>query len=109
MTKEIKIPTDKNDNMLRLDNLRTENHIKNYEWKDILNYEGYDKEGNATYFAFTSTLTHKKYYMFTTDFDKCVKKMNCGNITGTFTFVKRGKNYGIKLVNTCWSNKDFNL
>lgn len=98
--KEIKIPF-LDGNLLRYEYPHHHDKIEykdNYEFKDKLAYTGYGRGRSAAYFRFTSLRNKKTYYMFMTDMDDCIPLMMHGMIEGTFTFTKRGKNFGIKLV-----------
>lgn len=72
--------------------------IDNYKWEDTINYNGYGRGRSSCVIYFWSVYHHQNMQMFMTDFDNIVKQMNYGQLTGTFTFCKRGQNYGIKLV-----------
>lgn len=48
-----------------------------------------------------STITGKEYMMFLADFSNIVELLVEGKLTGTFTFCKRGANYGVKYVKKC--------
>jgi hypothetical protein len=64
---------------------------------DVLTFDGYSRGRSAAYFGFTR-LDGKKVTMFLAEFTEVVPHMVRGKIGGTFTFVKRGQNYGAKLV-----------
>jgi hypothetical protein len=70
----------------------------NYEWEDNLEYESFGRGRSAVHIYFRSLITGKKYTMFMTDFHDVVKDMVTGRISGTFTFQKRGANYGMRRV-----------
>jgi hypothetical protein len=97
--KAYQIPFDKNDEMMNYPE-SWENPIwkDNYEWEDELKYESYGRGRSAAYMIFVSTQTNKTYTMFLTDFDSIVSLLSGGALKGTFTFQKRGQNYGVRLV-----------
>lgn len=70
---------------------------ENYQFEDIITYEGYARGRSAAYFFFKGT-NDERYYVFLTDFDLMIPFMVKGTVKGKFTFTKRGKNYGIKLL-----------
>ena len=72
----------------------------NFEFKDRLKYLCYSRGRSSAKIHFKSEITNKKYEMFLTDFDDLMKGQgfNKNIVEGTFTFCKRGANYGIKLV-----------
>ena len=70
----------------------------NYEWEDNLEYETFGRGRSAVHIYFKSLITGKKYIMFMTDFHDIVKDMVTGRISGTFTYQKRGANYGMRRV-----------
>jgi len=96
-----KIPFDKNGNLLDYaESWLVAQMIDNFQFEDTLQYDGYSRGRSSAKICFKSATTGKKYEMFLTDFDDL---MNCrgfdkNTITGTWTFCKRGQNYGIKLV-----------
>lgn len=69
----------------------------NSTFGDVLTFDGYSRGRSAAYFGFTR-LDGKKVTMFLAEFTDVVPHMVKGKIGGTFTFVKRGQNYGVKLV-----------
>ena len=77
-----------------------EEHVENYEWYDELYYKGYGRGRSADYFIWKSIISCKRYYMFMTDMDNILKTNDLidRSIKGTFTFTKRGCNFGIKLI-----------
>ncbi len=72
----------------------------NYEFEDKLKYLCYSRGRSSAKIHFQSEVTNKKNEMFLTDFDDLMKGQgfNKNIVEGTFTFCKRGANYGIKLV-----------
>ena len=73
---------------------------ENWEFEDTLEMCGYSRGRAAAYFHLQSKTTGIQYCMFMTDLTDVIK--NCvidkGIVTGIWTYVKRGMNYGIKLV-----------
>jgi len=76
-------------------------YIDNFEWEDTLEYECFGRGTSAAHLYFKSTITGNSYQMFLKDFEDIVKLLVDGKVTGTFTFCKRGQNYGIKIVKKC--------
>lgn len=64
---------------------------------DTLTYVGYQRGRSAAYFEFART-NGAKVCVFMADMDNIIPHMRAGYITGTFTFCKRGANYGCRLV-----------
>lgn len=71
----------------------------NFEWEDELEYSGFGRGTSAAHLYFRSTKTHKEYQMFLTDFNDIVELLVKGKLSGTFTYCKRGMNYGVKFIN----------
>ena len=76
-------------------------YVDNFEWEDTIEYECFGRGTSAAHLYFRSTITGKSYQMFLKDFEDIVKLLVDGKVTGTFTFCKRGQNYGIKIVKKC--------
>ena len=72
--------------------------LNNYEFTDTLVYSGYSRGRSAAYFNFKSKTDERNYTVFLTDFEEMVFKMANGEITGKFTFCKRGQNFGLKMI-----------
>jgi hypothetical protein len=70
----------------------------NCEWEDNLEYESFGRGRSAVHIYFRSLITGNKYTMFMTDFHDIIKDMVTGRVSGTFTFQKRGANYGMRRV-----------
>jgi len=70
----------------------------NCKFEDCLEYMTYCRGRSATYFEFQGVDMDRKYTMFLKEFDAIVKKLDNGMLSGTWTFIKRGTNYGVKLV-----------
>ena len=72
----------------------------NFEFEDKFKYLNYSRGRSSAKIHFKSEITGKEYEMFLTDFDDLMNSQgfNKNVVEGTFTFCKRGANYGIKLV-----------
>lgn len=72
----------------------------NFEFKDTLKYNGYSRGCSSAKIHFFGEITGKHYEMFLSDFDDLMDEFgfNKNVVSGIFTFVKRGANYGIKIV-----------
>ena len=73
---------------------------ENFVFHDDLRYDGYYRGCSAAGFQFVSEENGKRYNMFLTDFDNAMKTRRFfkDHLIGEFTFVKRGQNYGIKIL-----------
>lgn len=76
----------------------------NYVFSDTLVYSGYSRGRSSAKFCFTGK-NNVRYEMFMKDFDDMMNSVgfNDGSgraINGFWTFIKRGRNYGIKYVHT---------
>lgn len=69
----------------------------NCEFDDTLTLVGYGRGRSSITFDFKRT-DGTKVSMFVSDFYEAVFKMAEGKITGRFTFIKKGQNYGCKMV-----------
>ena len=71
----------------------------NFVFEDTLRLLHTMRGRSAAYFYFESQTTGKKYPMFLKDFEEVmkVKVINKGVVSGTWTFVKRGQNYGLTM------------
>ena len=97
--KEYLIPFDEDGNQVHYpESWRKPTFKPNYEFADALEYKTYHRGRSAAYFEFQSITTGKKFTMFMTDFNDIVPRLVKGMISGTFTFTKRGQNYGVKRV-----------
>jgi hypothetical protein len=72
---------------------------ENKVFNDTLTYIDYGRGRSSVTFYFKG-IDDAQYPMFLTDMSSLLlnKDIIDGKVTGTWTFVKRGKNYGIKLV-----------
>lgn len=72
--------------------------VDNFEFTDTLTFVGYGRGRSSVTFDFSrSDGTHVS--VFVSSFSQMIPRMVHGTITGTFTFVKKGSNYGCTLVN----------
>lgn len=70
----------------------------NVQFKTTLFYVGYGRGRSSIKFEFKDS-DGKKFYMFATDLDALIKQgIVINEINGTFEFIKRGQNYGIRFV-----------
>ena len=93
-----KIPFDKDGNQLSYDAYNVFSFVDNFEFEDTLQYVSYGKGRSSVTFKFKRKSNGKTVNMFLTDIDKIMNKLSHGEITGKFTFSKRGENYGCKLI-----------
>lgn len=95
-----KIPFDEDGNMMTFTDswCRSHEDKDNYEWEDELVYTDYSKGRSAVNFEFTSRKTGKIYSMFLSDFCRSIVLLDEAVLKGKFTFVKRGSNFGVKLI-----------
>jgi len=70
----------------------------NYEFKATLVLTGYSRGRSAARMCLLDQDTGSEYEMFLTDFCDILEDIVHGAITGTWTFCKRGMNYGIRMV-----------
>jgi len=68
----------------------------NHVFTDQLEYTGYF----GSHISFKSLMTGRKYHMFLSDFDAMMKskKMKDNIIEGEFTFTKKGRVQGFKMI-----------
>ena len=73
-------------------------YIENKVFEDTLTFEGYSRGRSSAVFNFTDS-NGDTYQMFMTDIDDLLREKDIINrqVKGTWTFCKRGRNYGIKL------------
>lgn len=79
----------------------------NYEFDEYLEIHGFLRGCSSAVMILRPVADHDKefnysssvyYQAFLSDSDDIVRNMICGMINGRWTFVKRGENFGIKLV-----------
>lgn len=75
---------------------------ENFEFEDTLIITGMSRGRSAANFNLQSTIDSKNYNLFMTDIVDLIRKVTItnGKIKGRWTFVKRGSNYGVKLLET---------
>jgi hypothetical protein len=71
--------------------------VKNYEFTATLAFTGFERGRSAAY-AYFEDEAGKRYCMFLTNLADVIPRMSAGHISGTWTFCKRGQNFGIRLV-----------
>jgi len=73
---------------------------ENFEFDATLTFDGFYRGRSAAGTTFINKQTGLSYSMFLKDFDEVIRKgiFNGGLIIGRFTFQKRGKNYGIRMI-----------
>lgn len=69
----------------------------NFEFEDTLELVSYGRGRSSITFNFRRT-DGTTVSMFVSDFFEVVFKMKEGKVAGRFTFVKKGQNYGCKMV-----------
>lgn len=73
--------------------------VPNFEFEDTLIFEGFSRGRSSVKAHFKSQFTGKKYEMFISDLADIIKANHfITKLSGRFTFVKKGQNYGIKLL-----------
>ncbi|KVH05423.1 hypothetical protein WS84_28230 [Burkholderia anthina] len=65
----------------------------NHEFEDTLTYHSCGRGRSSVGFTFKRS-DGRKVNVFLTDMDDWIPQLNGGKISGRFTFVKRGQNYG---------------
>ena len=70
------------------------------EWDAELKMVGYNRGRSAAFFLWVDIEDNTSYPMFLTDMSEAIQKsvIAHGTIDGRWTVVKRGQNYGIKLI-----------
>lgn len=73
--------------------------IPNHMWSDTINIVGMERGQSSAHFIVRSEVSGKTYYMFMKDLLSMIlnRTIEKGRISGCFTYVQRGKNYGIKI------------
>lgn len=70
----------------------------NYEFTGTLEFDHFSRGRSAAHAIFKDPSDDTEYTMFLTDLGDAIPNMGGGFLIGTFTFVKRGQNYGIKFL-----------
>lgn len=73
------------------------NWTPNFTFQDELTYKTYERGRSSAIFKMTR-ITGVTVDIFMSDADILIPKMRNGKIAGLFTFVKKGTNYGCKLI-----------
>lgn len=93
------IPFDKHGNQMDYEGWRDEFEMRdNFQFSDELVFEKYGRGRSSVTFTMRRKSNGKTVSFFVSDFTDIVPKMVSGRIAGEFTFVKKGQNYGCKLV-----------
>ncbi len=73
--------------------------VANHMWSDTINVVGMERGQSAAHFVVKSEVSGKTYYMFMKDLLNMILKTTIenGRVSGCFTYIKRGKNYGLKM------------
>lgn len=82
------------------DNTLKEVFVPNFEFEDTLIFKHFSRGCSSVKAHFESETTEKKYEMFISDLEDVIRDNHLSNcrISGRFTFVKKGQNYGIMLL-----------
>ena len=73
------------------------NFVDNFEFTDTLTYRTYGKGRSSIGFEMVRS-DGTTVNMFVSDFHIVISHMVNGKVTGRFTFIKKGMNYGCKLL-----------
>jgi hypothetical protein len=99
-----KIPFDRNGNQLHYPesywsgNGRVECEMRdNHAFEDTIVFDSMERGRSAAYFYFKRS-TGEKLVVFMKDLCDMMPHVINGTVTGTFTFVKRGANFGTALI-----------
>lgn len=90
------IPFDENGNQLHYAYYHA-NMRDNVPFEDTLTFKGFERGRSAAYFQFLRE-DSTAVCMFMTDLSVAMPHIVNGKITGTFQFIKRGANFGCRLV-----------
>jgi hypothetical protein len=93
------IPFDKDGNQLSFPGYTFHEWRDNYEFDATLTYETYGRGRSSVTFYWKDDDGHR-YTMFVSDFDDILNSVGLHGkkVTGRWTFVKKGQDYGVKLV-----------
>lgn len=74
--------------------------ITNYKFKDTLKYIHTYRGRSSVKLYFVSVYDGRVYQMFFSEFEKVLKEevISAGAMTGTFTFIKKGSDYSITMI-----------
>ncbi|NEI70991.1 hypothetical protein GR212_15535 [Rhizobium lusitanum] len=74
---------------------RVESVMKdNFVFDDTLKFDGTARGRSAAYFYFVRSSTGTRVTVFMKEFSEMMPHLIRGSISGKFTFIKRGENYG---------------
>lgn len=74
--------------------------VDNFEFVDTLTYDDYSTGRSSIGFKMKRT-DGTLVNVFISDFSKMIPLMTRGQITGRFTFTKKGSNYGCTFIGNC--------
>lgn len=97
--KVLQIPFDVNGNQMhhRYDYGPFKEYKSNYNFFTTLTFLHFVRGQSAAYAVFTCT-GGTRCSMFLVDLETVIPHLKNGQITGEFTFCKRGQNFGVKLI-----------
>lgn len=72
--------------------------LPNFEFKATLVLDNMHRGRSAAYFTFRDEETNKSVVVFMKDFMEMFQHSCHGKVKGTFTFIKRGQNYGCRRI-----------
>lgn len=71
--------------------------VQNFEFEDTLTWAGFERGQSAARLLFRRS-NGNLVRMFLGEFDKVAPLLRDGKLTGTFTFCKRGTNFGTRMI-----------
>lgn len=78
---------------------------ENYVFPDVLTFDSFERGRSAAHAVFFNE-KGRRFPMFLTDLHDAMTHIVRGSLTGNFTFVKRGQNYGVKFVPKVEGNEE---
>lgn len=72
--------------------------VPNFEFEDTLTFKTYGRGRSSVTFTFIRKSNGKTVSFFVSDMCDAIPCMTNGAITAKFTFIKKGSNFGCKLV-----------
>ena len=97
MSKTIQIPFDAHGNPLSFP-VGVAEWRDNFMFVDTLKYMGYQTGRSSVLYAFERRSNKQRVLVFLSDMDKLIPLMERGEIHGTFSFVKKGQNFGCAML-----------
>jgi len=97
-TGNYRIPFDVNGNQLDYPGWNTHEWRDNHEFVDTITFAGVYGRGRSSVTFELTRAGGSKVMAFVSDFTDMVPLMVGGSLYGRFTFVKKGQNYGVKLL-----------